>query len=315
MWGAGAAVVATAATIAAVAVVGGNPGTSGRQDPGFAAGPSHQASASPTQDTSTRTQASSPSPSDTGSQEVAAEFVVPVYYVGETARGPRLYREFHRTTAANRGEAAIAEAVTAQPQDPDYRQVWPDGTSVRAFHFDGTGDSGLITVDLAGGPASLKDRPAGMDADTAQMAVQQLVYTAQAVTQTRAPVRLLLDGQRTDSVLGVPASEPLSNGEEMSTLALVWIIDPAQDAQVTSPFTVSGLASTFEANVLWELKQNGKVVAEGHTTADEAFTMSPYSFKVQAAPGHYTLVVHDSDESGGEGFPPFEDTKQITVTD
>jgi hypothetical protein len=43
--------------------------------------------------------------------------------------------------------------------------------------------------------------------------------------------------------------------------------------------------------------------------------MSPYTFKVQAAPGHYTLVVHDSDESGGEGFPPFEDTKQITVTD
>ena len=41
--------------------------------------------------------------------------------------------------------------------------------------------------------------------------------------------------------------------------------------------------------------------------------MAPYSFTVDAPAGDYTLVVKDEDASGGEGFPPFEDSKDITV--
>jgi hypothetical protein len=52
--------------------------------------------------------------------------------------------------------------------------------------------------------------------------------------------------------------------------------------------------------------------------AQECCTMAPYSFTVDvpagAPPGDYTLVVHDEDMSGGEGFPPFRDTKRLTLT-
>lgn len=314
MWGAGAAVVATAATVAAVTVVGGSPGSAGRQGPGPAAGPTGAASTAPSQVLRSAEPSDTPSSPNPSQEAPATVSSIPVYYPGETGHGLRLYREFHRTSDGDPALAALTDAVAGTPLDPDYRQVWPDGTSVRAFHVDGTGDSGLITVDLAGGPASLKDRPAGMDADTAHMAVQQLVYTAQAVTQTRAPVRLLLDGQETDTVLGEPTAKPLSEGEDLATLSLVWVTEPAQGASVTSPFRVEGVAATFEANVVWELKQGDTVVKQGHTTAREAYTMAPYSFTVDVPPGHYTLVVHDSD-AAGEGGPGYRDTKQITVTD
>jgi hypothetical protein len=41
--------------------------------------------------------------------------------------------------------------------------------------------------------------------------------------------------------------------------------------------------------------------------------MSPYSFTVDAPSGRYTLVVHDTDESDGEGIGTSQDTKDITV--
>ena len=156
-----------------------------------------------------------------------------------------------------------------------------------------------------------------MTAAEAQMSLEQLIYTAQAGFQNRAPVRFLLDGQITDTVLGVPTSEPVAQGDETATLAQVWIIDPAEGAQVASGFEVKGIGAFFEANVTWELRQGGKVVASsaksGPVTAEECCTMAPYSFTVDAPPGDYTLVVTDEDASGGEGPAPFQDTKHITI--
>ena len=76
---------------------------------------------------------------------------------------------------------------------------------------------------------------------------------------------------------------------------------------------MTGRASTFEANVVWELKQGDMTVRHGFTTAQECCTLSPYSFTVTAPPGTYTLVVHDTDESDGEGVGTSQDTKDITV--
>jgi hypothetical protein len=112
----------------------------------------------------------------------------------------------------------------------------------------------------------------------------------------------------------VPTSEPLARAAADDVLAQVWIIDPAEGADVESGFTVTGLANAFEANVQWELMQGDKVVERGFTSADECCTMAPFSFTVDAAPGDYTLVVHDSDPSDGEGLAPWQDTKDITVT-
>jgi hypothetical protein len=304
IWGVGAAVVATAATITAVAMMGGSPGTTGAQDPGFA-------NESPTAGAKDGTD----EPSDGPSSPQANPVTVPVYYVGDTGRGPRLFREFHTLPGSGHVPMTLAlnEAVAGTSDDGDYRTDWPASTTVdpRVRAFDG----GAITVHLRNSEMDLRERPDNMSPDVASMAVEQLIYTAQAGTRTRAPVQFTLNGEPTEAVLGVPAAEPLSEGDPTEVLAQVWIIEPAEGAKVESGFEVTGLANAFEANVQWELMQGEEVVESGFTTAEECCTMAPYSFTVKAPPGDYTLVVHDSDPSGGEGFPPWEDTKNITITE
>jgi hypothetical protein len=300
---AGAAVVATAATVAAVTVL-----SSGTPDdgPGFAA---PTKSAEPSQEPSP---SASPSPTEQAGEVQA----VPVYYVGDTSRGPRLFREFHQIRTGDALLTAVDEAVMTDPDDPDYRSPWPDGARAGQVSYDGD----VITVSLepadGGGPElDLHDRPAGMSEEEARMAVEQVIYTAQAALQQgRPPVQFLVNGQRTDQLLGVPVSEPLSHGDAVDVLAQVWIIEPSEGAELTSPFTVSGLAAAFEANVVWELRRGDTVVRDGFTTAEECCTMAPYEFEVEAPPGEYTLVVQDTDASGGEGFAPWRDTKRLVVT-
>ncbi len=299
-WAAGAAAVATAATITAVALAGGSPGMTGAQDPGFADG-------SPTAGDAT-----SQGPVE---QEVSRVVTVPVYYVGGTSRGPRLFREFLQVGAtpdASKVEVAAGLAVNRDrpgPADPDYRTDWPSGTAA-------TVDSaqGVITVDLTNA-AGLEDSTPPMTSAEAAMAIEQVIYTVQANLETRDPVEFLVDGTPVKHIFGVPTSGPLTQGDPAEVLAQVWIIDPAEGSEVKSGFEVSGLANAFEANVQWELMRGDEVVEKGFTTAEECCTMAPYSFFVEAPPGDYTLVVHDSDPSGGEGFAPWQDTKDITIVE
>lgn len=308
LWGAGGAMLATAATITAFAVLGG-PGTTDTEPP-VAKGPSQVGTPSVDITSATEEPSEVDRPRGAASEPTGPAIpgvAVPVYYVGDTSRGPRLFREFHPGTGGDKLIAALEQATGTAPDDPDYSSPWPAGTTLS--HAEQQDD--LLVVDLHG---DLHDRPAGMAADQAEMAVQQLVYTAQAATQTTLPVQLLLDGQRTDTVLGVPTSEPLARAAADDVLAQVWIIDPAEGAKVSRGFTVRGVANAFEANVQWELMQGDQVVKQDFTTAEECCTMAPFSFTVDAPPGDYTLVVHDSDPSGGEGLAPWQDTKHITIT-
>ncbi|RNM13868.1 Gmad2 immunoglobulin-like domain-containing protein [Nocardioides pocheonensis] len=261
-------------------------------------------SGTPTQGTS------SPQPTDGATGGATSRRAVPVYFVGDSSHGPKLYREFQAKDTCDTDacllKAATVTALSGTPQDADYTAPWPDGTGLRNVAYDGD----ALTIDLVG---DLHDRPAGMSQADAELAVQQLIYSAQAgLGKGRVPVQLLLDGKHSDTVLGVPASEPLAAGNPDDVEALVQVDAPAEGSTVSSPFTVTGRAATFEANVVWELKQGDTVAKKGFTTAQECCTLSPYSFQVTAPPGTYTLVVHDTDESG-QNLPVDQDTKQITV--
>lgn len=300
LYGVAGAVVATAATIAAFAVLG--------DDTTPTSGPEPAASASPS---ATKSATEEPTADESPTDEEPQTQSVPVYYVGETGRGPRLFREFHQV-ADDRDAAvvAVAEAVGGEPLDPDFGSPW-SGTGTDAGSV--THEGGTITVDLVS-DQELRERPAGMSKAEASMAVEQVLYSVQAALQSRDPVQLLLNGGRTDQVLGVPTAEPLAQGSEMATLAQVWIIDPQHGDIVDSGAEVSGIGAFFEANVVWELRQGDEVVESGFTTAEQCCTMAPYSFELPDVPaGDYLLVVKDEDASGGEGPPPFEDTKQITI--
>jgi len=138
------------------------------------------------------------------------------------------------------------------------------------------------------------------------------VWSADAAAGKDLPVQFLVGGQPGD-LLGVDASAPLQKASADSVLSPVLVDAPAQGSTVPTQFTVTGRAATFEANVVWELKRGDTTVRNGFTTARECCTLSPYSFTVTAPPGDYTLVVHDTDESDGEGIGTSQDTKAITV--
>ena len=238
---------------------------------------------------------------------VERDLNVPVLYVGATAAGPRLFTEYHEVhqTIDTPLQAAVNEAFTGQPEDPDYRNYLRTlGVTARA-----TEDDDAIRLVLSG-PL---DRPAGMSQETAQMVLQSLVWTADQAASSTKPVRFLVGAKAAAQVLGFDTSAPVAPAGADSVMATVSIDYPVQDAELPTVFEVRGRAATFEANVVWELKQGGHVVKHGFTTATECCTLSPYSFTVSVDPGRYTLVVHDTNESNGEGVGTSEDTKDIDV--
>lgn len=300
LWGAGGAVLATAATIAAVAVLGGGPGTTDA-----APGPATQPAPG------TETPQQKPDDTATTAGAGAEPVTVAVYYVGDTGHGPRLFKELHRVTTDNPALAAARLAVEGTPDDPDYRSLWPAGTRVENVSLDGSGADGTAGIGLTG--TDLARRPRDLTDREATLALQQVVYSVDDAIKAKVGFDWYLDGTREQSPLGQQPPRAAGAMSAEDTLAQVLVATPADGAVVDSPFTVTGEAAAFEANVQWELEQDGAVVQRGFTTAEECCTLSPYSFTVQAPPGTYTLVVHDEDPSGGEGLPPWQDTKQVTV--
>ena len=282
VWGAAGAVLATAATIAAVAVLANGPGTTAAR-PGAATQPTGPAS------TRDRT------PRPVGDGLLRREHQPRCTTVpGVLSRGGR-----------GAVDQAVERSVTGSADDPDYGSLWPRGTTLQRAQLQG----GVLSVDLSG---DVTERPSGMSEAEAELALQQVVRTAQNATGSSLPVLFLLDGYPTPMLLGQATDRPVPTSSD-DLLAQVQVASPTDGARVTSPFTVTGSAAAFEANVQWELMQGDTVVKRGFTTAEECCTLSPYSFEVTAEPGTYTLVVHDEDASGGEGVPPWRDTKEITV--
>lgn len=239
-----------------------------------------------------------------------ATTTVPVYFVGDTPQGPRLYREFRQVESDDPALAALALMTGGDALDPDYATLYPGGsfTSVEI------GDD-MITVGLP--DKSWTVAPDGMTEAQARLATQQMVYTLQGVAQDRLPVSITLDGQPAD-LFGLAGE--VANDPEIDVRALVNVTTPAQGATVTGTFTAEGVSSSFEATTPWEIREggpDGKVVAKGFATA-EGWMDKLYPWKTEVdvsdlAPGEYTFVALTDDPSGGEGGGPMTDTKAITV--
>jgi hypothetical protein len=314
IYGALGAAAATAAVVVGVSVLSDDETT-----PVAGPGPESSATAEPSGTAEPSTQPST-QPSDEASDEASAEpsqqagegatQVVPVYYAGRTSAGIGLFREFHRTSSD--GDAlfeASEEAVGGTPLDPDYFTLWGDLDAAVDFTFTG----GTAVIGLTG--SSLSERPAGLGADEASLAVQQLVYTATAALQRNVTVEFELDERPMATLLGVDVSEGVGRRGEAETLAPVWVTSPQDGDTVGSTFTVEGQGAFFEATVSWQLLDDaGDVVEEGFTTAQECCVMSPYRFQVKGVdPGDYTLRVYQADTSGEPGAVETEDTKRLTV--
>ena len=67
------------------------------------------------------------------------------YWVADTTRGLRLYREFARLEVTpDQITAALRALVTSKPKDLDYTSLWPLGTKINSVAISGDG----ATIDL-----------------------------------------------------------------------------------------------------------------------------------------------------------------------
>jgi hypothetical protein len=230
---------------------------------------------------------------------------VQAYFLGPTANGPRLFMERHhlQDVTASPAEAAV-NAALGNPDDPDYRSGFPVGTTAKLVD-----DGDLVTIDFQ--DPKLAEAPKVSD-QTASEAMQALVWTVNAATQRQVQVRFTIDGKPPATLLGKVLTGPISEQNADTVLSPV-SLDTAEGAQLAEGSLVTGHAAAFEANVVWELRQGERIVKQGYATANECCTLSPFAFILKARPGSYTLVVHDTDASGGEGHGTTSDSKDILI--
>ena len=304
--------LAAAAAVAAIAVAvwGGTRPDAADRGPAAAPTPSQGLSAPPSSTpdpTATTGTSSEPSASSTA-PPATRRTALPAYFVGPVGGDRpvfRLFREFLpaslpvEATDAQKATAALALAMDAQPfsNTDGYLQPW-SGTTVDDVAV--TPD--LITVTLSGpGSPGIEDR------DVARVAVQSLVWTAQAaVGKGTIPVTFRVADGSTALFGAFPAAQRYDrppSGESYQDLAPIWVTSPARDAALGAgrPVTVKGEATVFEATLSWELLRGGTVLKSGHTTASTgAPERGTYSFSLGALPqGSYTVRVFEPSMEDG----------------
>jgi len=231
---------------------------------------------------------------------------VPVYYVGPVVAGSdnmRLFREFVSAgltgpaAPETRGLGALQQAMGPRPFASSYVAAWV-GIRPTAVSLD---TPGQIEVTLSAG---LGHEPAGGSA----LAVQQLVWTVQAAVGKGAlPVRFVVPAGD-DVAPGLPSNRtynrPVGSAAVYAVLAPIWVDEPfrTQELKAGSRLTVSGVASTFEANVQWQLLKSGAEAEKGFTTASAgAPERGTYTFTttVPLAPGSYVIRVFETSPQDG----------------
>lgn len=273
--------------------------------------PTDTGTAEPTQEP---TQEPTPTdgPPDPPSEEPTGG-AVPVYLAGDGPGGRTvLFREFHRVEDADRlTEAARLVAGGGQPDDPDYRTLWPEVeiASVRAT-------DGVLLVDIPGD--GFTERPDGMSRRDARLALQQLVYTLQGVQQERIPVVVERSGAE-PSLFGLSTETEFTASSALRTLNLVNITSPAEGDVVTGgTLTVTGVANSFEASGPCRLLAGGDEVAlEGYQSEgwmeDRLFPFEVV-LPLDGVTGEAVVQCETDDPSGGaEGNGPAIDTRTIRI--
>jgi len=258
--------------------------------------------------TSTLNPANLPSTTQSASPQVLENYTF--YFVGDTARGLRLYKEVQivdvgeNELGSDKGLNALTMLVTGQlpPFDGDHKTLWKSGSKV----IDIKREDGIATVDL-----SLGRFDVGAEAE--QRAIDQIVWTLTANDPTVTSVKFTVDGLPVETLAGhVDATATFVLGFSYDVLASVGI-DQLDRSDVTSPVVFTGMACTFEANVSWELLQNKTVINSGATTAAIACP-DRSAWKIELgplAPGKYTIRVFDL--SAEDGSVISEDDRDFTV--
>ncbi|MEA5455320.1 GerMN domain-containing protein [Sinomonas sp. JGH33] len=245
----------------------------------------------------------------------------PVYWLGRARDGVFLYREFRDTPGTdNPVTKALRLMMSAKPLDANLFTPWQPPKKLAAS----ISGRNVITVDVSSDAFN-----STVDEQTAQLAVQQLVYTATAaaasagVIDTGQPVQvmLLVDG-RTDQL----AFNRVQLGQLMqrdpAMVASMWIIDPqAGTESAHSQIAVFGRATAPGAEVYWQISHadvkgdKSSPYVSGHVSSSGAdATQGQFRFSVNLPAGKYVLRIFPNDPGTGDPTSLAWDSKEFTVT-
>lgn len=241
------------------------------------------------------------------------EKTVPVYWVGDTAEGLKLFREFRRSQDYGDPIAtSVMAAFNGRPLDPDYAHHLPQIDRVGvSLALDNS-----ITLDF---PVQAFDKR--YTPELASMLLQQIVYSATAAAAQASlgtpeepyRVRILVEGQANQRVFSAIdlADEYV---RDTSAIAAVWIVDPQQGQRLSPQIEVKGLSTSDTDMLTWTLYQStqgsdtwtkidfGSVSLE----SGESIFSQTYSLLLHVEPGTYRLQVQDPLSSS-------VDSKEFTV--
>ena len=231
--------------------------------------------------------------------ESSNEDGVPVkfYFVSDTARGFKLFSETQPLIAANDlNLQVVSDLVTGKitPLDPDYSNLWGGTNTVNSVKV----NESVATVDL--GEISLN-----VGAEGEQRAIDQIVWTLTEFAPEITSVVFTVNGEVVESFAGhIDTTSAFVRAMDYEVLNPLQISSINQGAELTPPVTISGQACTFEANVVWKLFQDGKVVQDGFTTAttgcpDRGDWSISFS---ELKPGGYTIQVLEYSAEDGSLF-------------
>ncbi len=268
-----------------------------------------------TPSTSGQTQITPTTSSSTGTGTSTAGQLsgIPVYWVAESRKAFRLYREFRTVPDVGGPIASAVAAMTRMtPLDPDYQTPWKPASTVTVNQ---TGS--VLTVDLSADAISNTQ----VGSELAGTAVQQLVYTATAAASVAGTpattVTITIDGQPADAWGVVRLGEPTPRAPLSEVQAHAWVTTPQEgDVLPAGAVTFKGFGTSFEANFVWKVTTAaGAEVAQGSAmggTGSGGF--GEFTFTATLQPGTYVVEVRTDDPSGGaEGPGAAIDTKKFTV--
>lgn len=228
-----------------------------------------------------------------------------LYFASDTGTSLRLFSERHAVAQSSSDIATDALSLLLsgiKPKDPDYVNLWGSGAKLNGL----TVVDGFATVDL-----DFDQLNVGAEAEL--RAIEQILWTLKANNPKITQVEFLRNGNIVETFAGhVETLDVFVIDEGYQSLATV-DLDLDEGDVFKSGSLITGLACTFEANVPWELFQDGQLVSSAAQTADLACPdRSKFEINLNPIePGKYMIRVWESSMEDGSLIN--EDTKNFLV--
>jgi len=220
---------------------------------------------------------------------------VEIYFAGDSPKGLVLFSEIHllATSDAELPARVIDGLVSGEivPDDPDYVNLWSGSRSLRGIDIAGS----HATIDLTEGAMNL-----GSAAEA--LAIDQVVWTLTGLVPSISSLSFLVNGEPAESLAGhVNLMVDFYRAPDFEVLSAIQITSIRDGQELQNPVSISGMACTFEATVVWELLRDEARVSEGFTSASAACPVrSPFEVVLgELEPGVYRFrAVEYSAEDG-----------------